>query len=353
MVKPLAICVEDMGSQAKTRYMRCVALPGRQPGLRLDEAGQVVWRSEDDVACELWVSADGRLVLFRPEGAIPVSVHRAGRSLDVPCGKPVFVIDKDEVDVGERRLRIHVHGEAPSVAAPSPLSFKSRPLRHLAQAATAAAIVGTVSALGCSPIEIRNNPPEPVMPTDTPTIVVRDDPPEIAVTIEASPTPTIEVRDDPPTVTPAPTIEVRDDPPEIALPEIAVSEAIEGEWTASQAYDIEGERVWLTGTLTIEGNAYSFESTQEIEGPSVQGTLDFLFETPDGEIAIEYADGVTPGESFYAYSPGDTLAVCRFLVASEVAGEFLIRVGDSDGLYFHSLSDEVSLWRVTKQVEGY
>jgi hypothetical protein len=171
--------------------------------------------------------------------------------------------------------------------------------------------------------------------------VVRDDPPEIVVTIETSPTPTI-----------SPTIEVRDDPPEVVLP-ISVAQALQGPWTASQAYDIEGKRTWITGTLTIEGTAYSFESTQEIEGSSVQGTLDFLFATPEGDVAIEYADGVTPGESFYAYSPGDTLAVCRFLVGPEVAGEFLIRVGDSNDLYFHSLSDEVSLWRVTKQAEGY
>ena len=337
MAKPLAICIEDVGSQAKTRYMRCVALPGRQPGLRLDEVGQVVWRSDDGVACELWVSADGRLVLYRPEGAIPVSVHRAGRSLDVPYGKPVFVIDKDEVDVGERRLRIHVHGEAPMVAAPSPLAFKSRSFKHLAQAATAAAIVGTVSTLGCSDIAIRCSPPE--MEAVTPTIVVRDDPPEIAVTIEASPTPTV-----------SPTIEVRDDPPEVVLP-ISVAEALQGPWTASQAYDIEGERIWITGTLTIDGNVYAFEPVQAVQGPSVQGMLDFLFGTPEGDVTIEYA--ADAGDSFSAYGPDDTLAVCTFYADSEVAGEFLIRVGDSDNLYFHGLSDEVSLWQVTKVVERY
>jgi hypothetical protein len=296
--------------------MRCVALPGRQPGLRLDETGQVLWRSDDGVSCELWVSADERLVLYRPEGAPSVSLHRAGRSLNVPCGKPVFVIDKDEVDVGSRHLRIHVHGQAPSIAAPSPLPPRARPLSSLAQAATAAAIVGAVTTFGCSEIE------------------VRDDPPVVAA--------------------PTPTIEVRDDPPEIVLPEITVAEAIEGEWTVAQAYDVGDERTWISGTLTIEGDSYTFEAIQQVEGPSVQGTLDFLFDTPTGRVIIEYEDGVMPDYDFYTFASGDTLAACEFYAGSEVVGEFLIRVGDSGDLYFHSLSGEVSLWSVTKQVEaGY
>jgi hypothetical protein len=315
MPKPLAICIEDIGSQSKTRYMRCVALPGRQPGLRLDEAGRVLWRSDDGVSCELWVSADERLVLYRPEGAASVFVHRAGRSLDVPCGKPVLVVDKDEVDVGPRRLRLHIHGQAPSIAAPSPLPSRSRPLSSLAQAATAAAIVGAVTTMGCSDIIVRCNPPEPPMITDTPTI------------------------------------EVRDDPPEIVIPEIPIDRAIQGEWTVAQAYDVDEERIWITGVLTIEEGAYTFVPSQEVEGPSVQGTLDFLFDTPSGEVAIQYEDGVSPDDDFYIFGSGDTLAECQFSVGSDVVGEFLIRVGDSDDLYFHSLSDEVSLWNITKQVE--
>jgi hypothetical protein len=330
MPKPLAICIEDIGSQSKTRYMRCVALPGRQPGLRLDETGQVLWRSDEGVSCELWVSADDRLVLYRPEGAPAVFLHRAGRSLDVPCGKPVFVIDKDEVDVGSRHLRIHVHGQSPSIAAPSPLPSRLRPFSHLAQAATAAAIVGAVTAFGCSEIEVRDEPP-----------------------VEVQPTPTVEVRDDPPTVVvlPTPTIEVRDEPPVIALPEVSVAEVIQGEWMVAQAYDVGEERTWISGTLTIEGESYAFESAQQVDGPSVQGTLDFLFDTPTGEVVIQYEDGVTPDGDFWYFASGDTLAVCQFYAGSEVAGEFLIRVGDSSDLYFHSLSGEVSLWSVTKQVE--
>jgi hypothetical protein len=337
MPKPLAICIEDVGSQSKTRYMRCVALPGRQPGLCLDDAGKVLWRSDAGVSCELWVSADERLVLYRPEGVVPVTLHRAGRSLDVPCGKPVFVIDKDEIDVSSHRLRIHVHGQAPTVAAPSPLPSRPRSLGRLARAATAAAIAGTVVASGCCPeIEIRDDPPKPPAPTaPPPTIEIRDSPPE--------PTP--------PT-TPPPTIEVRDDPPEIALPEITVAGAVQGEWTAAQAYDVEGERTWITGTLTIAGSSYSFESSREAEGPSVQGVLDFLFDTPAGEVTIEYADGVTPGDAFDHFAPGDTLAVCTFRAGSEALGEFLIVAGEAESIQFQSTSgdSEETLWRVTKQV---
>jgi hypothetical protein len=341
MSKPLAICIEDVGSQSKTRYMRCVALPGRQPGLRLDETGQVLWRSDEGVSCELWVSADDRLVLYRPEGAPAVFLHRAGRSLDVPYGKPVFVIDKDEVDVGSRHLRIHVHGQSPSIAAPSPLPSRARPLSSLAQAATAAAIVGAVTALGCSSdIIVRDNPPEPTIPTDPPTIEVRDDPPEMVMPSET------------PASTVAPTIEVRDDPPEIALPEISVAEAIQGEWAVAQAYDVGDGRTWITGTLIIEGDLYAFESAQQAVGPSVQGVLDFLFDAPTGEVAIEYEDGVMPDDDFYAFAPVDTLVVCRFYAGSEVIGEFLIKVGDSSDLYFYSLSGEGGLWSVTKQVEA-
>ena len=317
MPKPLAICIEDVDAQSKTKYMRCVALPGRQPGLRLDETGQVLWRSDEGVSCELWVSADDRLVLYRPEGAPPVSLHRAGRSLDVPCGKPVFVIDKDEVDVGSRHLRIHVHGQAPLISAPSPLPSKARPFSHLAQAATAAAIVGAVTTFGCSEIEVRDDPP----------------------TMDVLPTLTIEVRDEPPV---------------IALPEVSVAEAIQGEWAVTQAYDTGEGRTWIDGTLTIEGESYTFKPAQQVEGSSVQGVLDFLFDTPAGEVVIQYEDGVTPDGDFWYFASGDTLAVCQFYAGSEVAGEFLIRVGDSSTLYFHSLSDEVSLWSVTKQVEvGY
>jgi hypothetical protein len=309
MLKPLAICIEDLDAESRTeKYVRCVALVGRQPGLRLDEAGRVVWRSEEGTACELWVSADGRLVLYRQEGMGRVTLHRAGRSLDVPCAKPVIVADKDRIDVGARRLRVHVHGEAPVVAAPSPLASRQRPFGRLAQAVTTAAVIGAVVAAGgCTDIWA------------TPTIEVIDNPPE---------------------------------PPE-PTPDPVVVNAIQGEWTVAQARDVADERIWITGTLTIEGDSYTFTPTHEItgtpeiSGTSAQGDLDFLFDTPAGEVAIRYYSW---GD--ISFAPGEELATCWFYASSGVAGEFGIIVGDAGSLRFHNPAGEDGLWSVTKRLEG-
>lgn len=309
MPKPLAICIEDLDAESRTeKYVRCVALVGRQPGLRLDEAGQVVWRSEEDTACELWVSADGRLALYRQEGMGRVTLHRAGRSLDVPCAKPVIVVDQDRVDVGARRLRIHVHGEAPAVAAPSPLASRQRPFGRLAQAMTAAAMIGAAAAAGgCADVDIWA-------------------------------TPTIEVIDYPPVVEPTP------DP--------VVVNAIQGEWTVAQARDVADERTWITGTLTIEEGSYTFTPTHEItgtpeiSGTSAQGDLDFLFGTPAGEVAISYYPWAD-----LSFAPGEELATCWFYANSGVAGEFEIMVGDAGSLRFRNPAGEDGLWSVTKPLE--
>jgi len=83
--KTAAICIEDLDAVSEaSKYLRCVALPGRQPGLRLDETGNVQWQAGDVLSCELWVSADDRLILYRQEGMLPVVLRRGGRSLDVP-----------------------------------------------------------------------------------------------------------------------------------------------------------------------------------------------------------------------------------------------------------------------------
>ena len=129
-----------------------------------------------------------------------------------------------------------------------------------------------------------------------------------------------------------------------------IEKVIQGEWIAAQAYDVGDERIWITGTLTIEGNSYSFTPTREITGTSVQGNLDFLFNNPKGEVSIDYVSRVTGG-AFEDFAPGDELAICVFRADSAVVGEFEIRMGDADSLRFYSPSGEDDLWSVTKQIE--
>jgi len=216
MPAPLAICLEDLHAQdGPERYLRCVALVGRQPGLRVDARGRVGWERDEDTACELWVSADDRLILYRPAHGAEVTLLRAGRSLDVPADRPVVVLDQDSFRVGGRHLRIHVHGAAPAVVEPSPL----RPAVRRTAASVAAAVALSAAALsGCDGlIEIRETPPE-VAPVQQP--------------IAGNPTPAEPPTAEPPTETEPPTpaepltpaepvtpIEVRMEPPDMAMPE--------------------------------------------------------------------------------------------------------------------------------------
>jgi hypothetical protein len=150
MPEPLAICIEDLDPRTPgDRYLRCVAVPGRRPGLRVDRAGRVLWKSDEAVACELWVSADDRLILYRPEGAAAVVCRREGRSLEVPAAKPVVLLDQDRIDVGSRHLRVHVHGRAPAIAPPSLLPVRSGAGAGRVAAAAALALGAAVGAVDC------------------------------------------------------------------------------------------------------------------------------------------------------------------------------------------------------------
>jgi hypothetical protein len=188
MPDPKEICIEDLDAHdPDRRYLRCVALAGREPGLRVDARGAVLWKSEGDVACELWVSADERLVLFRPEGGGEVRVERGGRHLDVPCEKPVFLLHGDALRVGARRLKVHVHGVAAVVDAPA---FVPSALLRAAAAASVAAAVSAAAA-GCG-----GSDRAPVTPiAGDPSSVDAGAPP---------PPPPIDVRDAPPAPVPGP-----------------------------------------------------------------------------------------------------------------------------------------------------
>lgn len=164
MPQPIALCLENLEPDSPSdRYTRCVAIAGRQPGLGLASSSQIVWKSPGPLACELWVSGDDRLILFRPEGAVQVIVRRATRFLDVPAGKPVVLLDQDEIEIGPRRLRVHVHGLARTVHSPAPLQEKSQNL----QIAAAVALSMTVAGCGAQKVEVRDMPPA-VMPDPPP-----------------------------------------------------------------------------------------------------------------------------------------------------------------------------------------
>jgi hypothetical protein len=162
--------------------MCCVALPGGQPGLGLDPTGSLLWQDWGNTACQLWVSSDECLIAYRPEGAPGFTLHRAGRFLEVPTGKPVVVLDKDELEIGAQRLRVHVHGPAGEIAGPSEYVPGSGVLSGIVSATAAAALALTagVGLPGCGPgcnpgstkpIEIRFQPPKPAR-------IERDNPPK-------------------------------------------------------------------------------------------------------------------------------------------------------------------------------
>ncbi len=167
MPKPLSICLEFSESASSrpgpTRFVRCVALAGGKPGLSVNAEGETLWMVPGG-AFELWISGDERLILFRLEGAPGTTVHRGGRAVDVPVGKPVVLLDQDEIRWEGRRARVHVHGEAKEIHAP----------QALMQVMKAAGIIAamTVGALTPShaagvqnpepaPIEVRMQPPVP------------------------------------------------------------------------------------------------------------------------------------------------------------------------------------------------
>lgn len=212
MPKPIALCVERVGATpGSRRFMRCVAIAGREPGLRLGLSGEVQWQEATAPAvAELWVSADERLILYRLADAPSVTLHRAGRRLDLPECKPVVTIDQDLVELGGCRLRLHVHGVAPVVAAPSPLPEPASQKRGLARVA-AIAVGSVVAASGCK-IEVREHPPVPLDPNP---IEVREHPPDVAFPENAPETPDTGEATQSAEVAP---IEVRMAPPRPVMP---------------------------------------------------------------------------------------------------------------------------------------
>ncbi|MFH2004978.1 MAG: hypothetical protein ABI333_00195 [bacterium] len=175
MIGPLEICLEELfHAEQDERYVRCVALPGGEPGLALDREGAVQWMVEQPEHFGLWVTGDNQLALLRGAKAGPATVQRAGRAVEAPVGKPVILLDQDELIIDGRRLRLHVHGETDAVWEPERMSGSAlgRIVRAAAAAATLALGGGAAgSALaqgadgvsgvnGRQPIEVRLRPPQ-------------------------------------------------------------------------------------------------------------------------------------------------------------------------------------------------
>ncbi len=168
MLKLLEICLEEVEVTSDERFIRCVALPGGQPGLALDREGAVRWMPEEPAPYGLWVSADGQLVLLRADGASPIVVSRGGRSLEAPATKPVILLDGDLLHVSGRQLRVYLHGETVAPRPPERLSASAlaRAARATAAAVALSAAVGigagAAAAPSSAPIEVRDRPPAAV-----------------------------------------------------------------------------------------------------------------------------------------------------------------------------------------------
>ncbi|PKN16908.1 MAG: hypothetical protein CVU65_18735, partial [Deltaproteobacteria bacterium HGW-Deltaproteobacteria-22] len=117
----LAVCIENRHPEHEgTRYLRCCVLSGLAPGLAIAPDGTVAWKTDTPAACRLFVSMDQRLICLHEAGAPgSVTVLRDGRSTTAPEGKPVVLLDQDELAVGDARLRLHVHGWTQQALAPS------------------------------------------------------------------------------------------------------------------------------------------------------------------------------------------------------------------------------------------
>ena len=127
-----------------------------------------------------------------------------------------------------------------------------------------------------------------------------------------------------------------------------VWESMQGAWQVSQTSDMTSSYVEQLGVLEIDGTSYSFLPASSSKDVSeVDQRLQFLFDVPEGEVRIEYVDGVHGSEEARLFDSYDTLAICTFGTNS-TAPSFLVMVGEDDSLFLHSLRSEVSLWSISK-----
>ena len=203
--KPIELCLERVQSGDGDRYVRCTAQVGRELGLALAIDGRILWCEQSGVGCEIWVSADQRLMAFCPAGAPPTVLHRAGRTLELPPERPVVLRHRDELELAGTRFRVHVHGVTERVHAPAIV----RTLVRAAATATLALSVG--GAVGCEGSAIRGTNFDAAPPPDTRDVPTFTLPPQdVAPAQPVAPVDAEDIDGEEPTDAP---IEVLESPP--------------------------------------------------------------------------------------------------------------------------------------------
>jgi len=126
-------------------------------------------------------------------------VSRQGRTLEAPAEKPVILRHGDELALGARRLRLHLHGAVQALTPP-------RLLRELGRAAAALAVgallTGAPALAGADPardeIEVRQNPPgAPAVPPPPPKPEPKPKKPDVKKKAEPRKPPKKESRKEP------------------------------------------------------------------------------------------------------------------------------------------------------------
>ena len=82
MPKPIALCLEDLdAANPGERYLRCVALVGRQPSCRRAGAATVRWKDPAE-AVEVTVSAPGARFAIKGRASSVIALVREAGELD-------------------------------------------------------------------------------------------------------------------------------------------------------------------------------------------------------------------------------------------------------------------------------
>jgi hypothetical protein len=137
-------------------------------------------------------------------------------------------------------------------------------------------------------------------------------------------------------------------PPSSGADEIkmgTVAQALKGEWFVGEWQS--GEDVRHLGTLTIDGNDYTFQPMPQAEIPSwMQERFSFI-DKPVGAVTFEYEPGVLPDNDIQNFEDHAILATCQFNDQEEV---YFIRVDHSvKQLYFHSTYSEFQIYVIRKE----